>query len=279
MASQILAGKGFDQVINMSGGIRAWDGPVAVGSEELGIDLFTGNEPIEETLAIAYALEAGLRDFYLNMMDNVTTEAVKSLFQKLSDIEALHQDRILEEYNHITGEDVDRERFESGRMEKAVEGGLTTDEYLGLYKPDFNGLLEKATQNPDVDVWVSTLSVTQKDASRMGIMKINEDHHIIDFYEKPSHPEILEKMKLPPSTAKSLGLPIQESNNQFLASMGIYLFKRKALFELLQEDPRDAILVFAQRDLSHAEIAGNAVRTPAIQFYPQLVQERMIRRP
>jgi len=134
----MLAGKGFDQVINMSGGIRAWDGPMAFGSEEQGLDLLTGSESIEETLVIAYSLEAGLRDFYLAMIDAAAVGDVKSLFRKLADIEILHQNRVLEEYGRITGKEVDREAFESERVEKIVEGGLTTDEYIGLYKPDLN---------------------------------------------------------------------------------------------------------------------------------------------
>jgi len=136
----MLASKGFDQVINMSGGIKAWDDPVAFGSEEQGLDLLTGDESIEETLIIAYSLEAGLRDFYFTMIDKVAAYEVKSLFRKLSDIEVLHQNRILEEYIRITGKEIDRDTFESGQVEKAVEGGLTTDEYISLFKPDWDTL-------------------------------------------------------------------------------------------------------------------------------------------
>ena len=134
----MLSGKGFKLVINMSGGIKAWDDPVAFGSEEQGLDLLTGYESIEETLVIAYSLEAGLRDFYLTMIDKVAADEVKSLFRKLSDIEVLHQKRILEEYIQITEKEIDRDTFESGQVKKAVEGGLTTDEYIRLFKPDWN---------------------------------------------------------------------------------------------------------------------------------------------
>ena len=140
VASQMLAGKGFDQVINMSGGIKAWDDPVAFGSEEQGLDLLTGDESVEEALVIAYSLEAGLRDFYLTMVDQVAAAEVKSLFQKLSDIEVLHQDRILAEYIQVTGKEIERDAFEAGRVGKAVEGGLTTAEYIELFKPDWNVL-------------------------------------------------------------------------------------------------------------------------------------------
>ena len=134
----MLSGKGFTHVINMSGGIKAWNDRVAIGPEDQGLDLLTGNESIEETLILAYSLEAGLRDFYLAMIDNVAADAVKSLFRKLSDIEVLHQNRILEEYARITGKEVDRDTFETGRVAKAVEGGLTTDEYIRLFNPDWN---------------------------------------------------------------------------------------------------------------------------------------------
>lgn len=134
----MLAGKGFDQVINLSGGIKAWDNPVAVGTEEKGLDLFAGNESVESVLIIAYSLEAGLRDFYLSMIEKTENEAVKSLFRKLSEIEIRHQNRILEEYIQITGRKMDRDTFELKEVEKIMEGGLTTEEYIGLFKPDWN---------------------------------------------------------------------------------------------------------------------------------------------
>ena len=42
MASQMLAGKGFENVLNMAGGIKAWDDPVAMGPQEQGLALFDG---------------------------------------------------------------------------------------------------------------------------------------------------------------------------------------------------------------------------------------------
>jgi rhodanese-related sulfurtransferase/rubrerythrin len=138
VAAQMLAGKGFDRVINLSGGIKAWEDPVASGSEDQGLDLFTGDEPVEETLIIAYALESGLREFYLSMIERVTVDDVASLFRKLSDVEQIHQDRVLEEYLRITGEEMDRETFESKRVAGAVEGGRTTDEYMERFEPGWS---------------------------------------------------------------------------------------------------------------------------------------------
>lgn len=138
----MLSGKGFDNVINVAGGIKAWDGHVAVGTEELGMELFSGKESIEETLVAAYALEAGLRDFYLSMVGKVRQDDVNNLFQKLSEIETLHQDRIFDEYLQVSGSKVSREAFDSDLVVKAVEGGLTTDEYVQMYQPDWKSAVD-----------------------------------------------------------------------------------------------------------------------------------------
>jgi rubrerythrin len=159
----MLSGKGFNQVINMSGGIKAWNDPVAFGSEELGLDLLTGNESIEETLIIAYSLEAGLQDFYLAMIDKAAADAAKSLFRKLSDIEVIHQNRILEEYIRITG-----------------EGGLTTDEYIRLFKPDLNILsdivdLAMSIEAQALDLYVRATNRSTDERGREAMKQIAEE--------------------------------------------------------------------------------------------------------
>ena len=138
MAAQMLAGKGFKAVYNLSGGIKAWNSGKAVGSEDLGLDLFTGKETPEETLIVAYSLEEGLREFYLSMVDRVDNEKTRQLFQMLSTIEIKHQDRIFDEYIKISGSAVSREDFEKSIVVPAMEGGLTTEEYLDRYKLDLD---------------------------------------------------------------------------------------------------------------------------------------------
>lgn len=179
----MLSGKGFDQVINLSGGIKAWNDRVAFGPEDQGLELLTGNESIEETLIIAYSLEAGLQDFYLTMIDKVSADAVKSLFRKLSDIEVIHQNRILEEYIQITGKEIDRDTFESGKVAKAVEGGLTTDEYIRLFKPDWNAVpdivdLAMSIEAQALDLYSRAANRSTDDRSRAAMKKIAEEERV-----------------------------------------------------------------------------------------------------
>ena len=83
----MLAGKGFTDVINMAGGIKAWNSNRAIGPEDLGLDLFTGQETPRETLIVAYSLEEGLREFYISMVPKVKNDNARQLFEKLSTID------------------------------------------------------------------------------------------------------------------------------------------------------------------------------------------------
>ena len=136
VGAQVLAAKGFKEVMNLSGGIKAWNSQKAVGPEDLGLSLFSGRESPQETLMAAYSLEEGLREFYLSMAAQVKDENARRLFGKLSGIEVKHQDRIFNEYLRISGAAVTREEFAEKVVAPAMEGGLTTEEYLRLYQPD-----------------------------------------------------------------------------------------------------------------------------------------------
>jgi len=136
----MLSGRGFDNVINLAGGIKAWNGEKAVGDISLGLDLFTGSESPDKTLVVAYSMEQGLRDFYLSLEKRVNSESARDLFRKMADIELKHQDRIFSEYLAAAGSDIDRETFERGTLASAVEGGLTTDEYIERLGPDLESV-------------------------------------------------------------------------------------------------------------------------------------------
>lgn len=142
VAAQMLAGKGFKEIYNLSGGIKAWHSGAAFGPEDLGIDLFSGSESPEEALIVAYSLEEGLRDFYLSMVDKVTDEKSSRLFKKLAEIEMKHQDRIFSEYLEISGTSISRDEFSEKIVTPAMEGGLTTEEYLARYRLDLEVVTE-----------------------------------------------------------------------------------------------------------------------------------------
>jgi len=110
----------------LDGGIKAWNGEIALLSEEKGLDLFTGNESPEETLVAAYSLEEGLRDFYSTMGEKVENEEAKRLFRQLSEIEIKHQERILEEYGWLSGRSLTKQEVVSNSR-----GGTRTPYHVG----------------------------------------------------------------------------------------------------------------------------------------------------
>jgi rubrerythrin len=179
----MLSGKGFDDVINVAGGIKAWDGHVAVGPEEMGLELLTGKESIEETLVAAYSLETGLRDFYLSMIEKVRQDDIKHLFQKLSEIEIVHQDRIFNEYLRVSGKQVSRKAFENDMVIKAVEGGLTTDEYIQMFKPDWESAVDiislaMSIEAQALDLYIRASERSVDPRSKEALKKIAEEERM-----------------------------------------------------------------------------------------------------
>ena len=138
----MLAGKGFQKIYNLSGGINAWEKDVAVGPEDSGLYLFADDAGPEQTIITGFGLEMGLRDFYLSMQRQVANQATKTLFGKLADIEIKHQERLAALYAEITGTAISITDFAEKIVEPAMEGGLTTEEYLKLYETNLDSELE-----------------------------------------------------------------------------------------------------------------------------------------
>lgn len=162
----MLASKGFKNVYNLSGGIKAWNSQTAIGAEDLGLDLFEGNESPEQTLVVAYSLEEGLRDFYLAMIPKVQAEDAKDLFTKLSEIESKHQSRIFSEYLRIVAKEVSREKFEKAIVVTAAEGGLTTTEYLRFFQTDWNSIPDIIGVAMSIEAQALDLYLRASDRSR-----------------------------------------------------------------------------------------------------------------
>lgn len=106
-----------------------------------------------------------------------------------------------------------------------------------LYNMDLFSMIE-FTKKKNADLTIATLPVTKKEAHRMGLLKINQDEDILEFYEKPQEAAILDHYQLDAKFLSSKGLA-KTSEPHYLGSMGIYVFKKEALFRLLKEDSRE----------------------------------------
>ena len=106
-----------------------------------------------------------------------------------------------------------------------------------LYQMNFQPMLEFALAS-EADLVIATLPVKGSCAERMGILKVDPDCRVTDFVEKTQDPNVLASFACPQPLLNKLGYS-EVDQSFYLGSMGIYLFKREALFRLLAQDPRE----------------------------------------
>lgn len=105
-----------------------------------------------------------------------------------------------------------------------------------LYRMNFNEML--ATHiNANADVTISTVPVHADAARSFGIMQLNETGRVVDFVEKPKDDASLAKVRTPADWIESKG--IEAKGREYLASMGIYLWNRDLLVDLLESTDHD----------------------------------------
>ena len=109
------------------------------------------------------------------------------------------------------------------------------DEYLilsgdHLYRMDYRVFVERHRET-GADITLSVVPIAEDNASEFGLLKINNQGQIIDFSEKPKG-DALKAMQV---DTTSLGLdPETAKQKPYIASMGIYVFKREVLENLLE---------------------------------------------
>lgn len=89
-----------------------------------------------------------------------------------------------------------------------------------IYKMDYRELIEFHETN-NADLTVPCIEVPIKEASRFGVMSIDNEQQIVEFNEKPANPK-----------------PIQSNPEMALVSMGIYLFNTQVLVKRVIEDTK-----------------------------------------
>jgi glucose-1-phosphate adenylyltransferase len=120
-----------------------------------------------------------------------------------------------------------------------------------LYRMDYSKFIQHH-RDTHADITLSVVPIDEARASSFGLMKIDGLGRIIDFAEKPKGEE-LKNMQVDTSI---LGLtPEQAKQSPYIASMGIYVFKKEVLINLLKENPEQTdfgkeIIPAAAKDLN-----------------------------
>jgi glucose-1-phosphate adenylyltransferase len=101
---------------------------------------------------------------------------------------------------------------------------------------DFRRIITQHVET-GAEITVATIPVTRRQSESLGIMQINQERRITRFVEKPKDPALQDTLRLERDWYTRLG--IENGEELFLASMGIYVFNRDMLRKLLDNTHAD----------------------------------------
>src|SRR5262245_4929447 len=103
-----------------------------------------------------------------------------------------------------------------------------------LYRMDFRHLLRTHMES-GADATLAVIAVPKSMTPELGLTRIDESGRVSGFVEKPKTDDLLPPLKLAPEWLRKRG--VADVSRCYLANMGIYVFKRKALLDLLSAPP------------------------------------------
>jgi glucose-1-phosphate adenylyltransferase len=101
-----------------------------------------------------------------------------------------------------------------------------------LYRMDYSEIVE-AHIDRQADITIAAQPMTSEEASSMGILRFDRDGQIVGFDEKPNAQRLAEIERSIPAGASFGG---HMADRPFVASLGIYVFSREVLFDVLEHD-------------------------------------------
>lgn len=126
-------GKGFKEVYNLKNGMMAWEALEALEVScppDMGMSLFKGNETPTEIISLAYGMEEGVKEFYSTMADLRKDSVVVRVLKKLALDEENHKLKLFKMFRKLNPLVVTQETFETTLVVRAMEGGITTEEFI-----------------------------------------------------------------------------------------------------------------------------------------------------
>ncbi len=101
-----------------------------------------------------------------------------------------------------------------------------------LYQMDLREMLDQHVDS-GADITIATQPVASREASEFGILKADENNVITSFIEKPT-------VDLLPDWTSETSDAMKAEGRNYLASMGIYVFNKNLLFDILEKTMKDA---------------------------------------
>ena len=103
-----------------------------------------------------------------------------------------------------------------------------------LYRMDFRKMIA-AHRESGADATLAVIPVPEKETPALGLVQVDESGRVLGFVEKPKKKELLDPVRISPEWMEKRG--IQSNGREYLASMGIYVFKKDSLIRVLNNPP------------------------------------------
>ncbi len=100
-----------------------------------------------------------------------------------------------------------------------------------LYRMDYRAMVRQHRET-GADITVAVNTVDQRHAHHFGLLALDNDMRISEFREKPKTREDQRGLEAPPEVLAKFGVD-NPGSDTFLASMGVYLFKRSVLHDFM----------------------------------------------
>ena len=101
-----------------------------------------------------------------------------------------------------------------------------------LYRMDFHKFI-KFHNDSGADISLAVVPVEREKVRELGIMKLDLDFRVVDFVEKPTEKVIVDEFEIPEELRAKEEFSGSKDKTH-VGSMGIYLFNKKVLFDLLE---------------------------------------------
>lgn len=118
-----------------------------------------------------------------------------------------------------------------GRIDKPIYSEVLVLAGDQLYRLDYRRLIEEHRRR-QADVTIAVIPVHPRQAAAFGILKMDRRGRLTEFHEKPQDEGLLARLAADP---RHLSPQAQAAGKTLLASMGIYLFGKEPLLELLAD--------------------------------------------
>jgi len=99
-----------------------------------------------------------------------------------------------------------------------------------LYRMDYSDFYRHHLEK-NADITIAAKPIFENEARGFGILKTNSKGRITSFFEKPEDQETLDEFRINEDLYKQFD--IEANNRSHIASMGIYIFKKDVLFDIL----------------------------------------------